>query len=105
MNNDKPEAASTSEAAPSVEQKNPTALLLGAISYDNKDDYENFLNNLSLEHAVIVLISAANYAQSKGAYNLNEAELIAKAIKRLSTKNKETVATAPEPNQDDSPST
>jgi hypothetical protein len=83
MKEDKKEAASTSEAAPSVEQKKPTATLLGSISYESKSDYENFLNNLTLEHAVIVLISAANYSQSKGTFNLSEAELIAKAIKRL----------------------
>lgn len=87
MKNENQEAASTQEAAPSVEQKKPIATLLGSISYENKADYENFLNNLTLEHSVIVLISAANYAQSKGTFNLGEAELIAKAVKRLGPSN------------------
>jgi hypothetical protein len=64
----------------------PIATLLSSISYSNLTDYENFLANLTTEHAVLVLISAANHSQSKGIFNLDEAELIAKAIKRLSSK-------------------
>ncbi len=60
--------------------------LLGSISYSNRNDYEEFLLNLSLEHAVVVLISAANFSQAKGIFTLDEAELIANAIKRLTTK-------------------
>jgi len=57
--------------------------LLSTISYSDKADYDKFLENLTPEHALIVLISAANHGQIKGAYNLDEAELIAKAIRRL----------------------
>ena len=63
----------------------PVTTLLGSISYSNREDYDQFLNNLSLEHAAIVLISAANFAQSKGIFTLDEAELISNAIKRLTT--------------------
>ena len=64
--------------------KTPAATLLSSISYEKREDYENFLSNLTPEHSVIVLVSAANHAQSRGAFNLEEAELVAKAIKRLS---------------------
>jgi hypothetical protein len=74
------------ESAEQVESKKPVATLLGSISYEKKEDYDNFLNSLSLEHAVIVLISAANYSQAKGIFNLDEAELLAKAIKKLTAK-------------------
>jgi hypothetical protein len=40
--------------------------------------------NLTPEHAVLVLVSSANHCQAKGVFNLDEAELIAKAIKTLS---------------------
>jgi hypothetical protein len=56
---------------------------LSTISYTDKADYDKFLENLSPEHALIVLISAANHGQLKGAYNLDEAELIAKAIRKI----------------------
>lgn len=63
--------------------------LLGAISYEKREDYDQFLTGITIEHAAIVLISAANFAQSKGIFSLDEAELIAAAIKRLTTKPEE----------------
>jgi hypothetical protein len=68
-----------------TEEKKPIATLLGTISYENREDYENFLNGLTLEHAAIVLISAATFGQSKGIFSLDEAELVSKAIKRMTT--------------------
>ena len=66
--------------------KKPLATLLSSISYENLEDYNKFLNNLTLEHAVIVLIAASTHAQGKGAYTIEEAELIAKSITKLSVK-------------------
>jgi|LauGreDrversion4_2_1035121.scaffolds.fasta_scaffold1782558_1 hypothetical protein len=66
-----------------VQQEIPKTYLLSTISYTDKADYDKFLENLSPEHALIVLISAANHGQLKGAYNLDEAELIAKAIRKI----------------------
>jgi hypothetical protein len=80
-----------------AETKQPMATLLGSISYENHKDYENFLNGLTLEHAAIVLISAANYAHTKGAFSLDESELIAKAIKRMTTKPENDSASNTEP--------
>lgn len=71
---------------PEMETRKPTGTLLGTISYENREDYDNFLNSLTLEHAAIVLISAANFAQGKGIFSLDEAALISNAIKRLTTK-------------------
>jgi hypothetical protein len=79
------------------EQKTPVTTLLGTISYESREDYENFLQNLSLEHAAIVLISAANFAQARGIFTLEEAELIANAIKRLTTKPAESTESFEEP--------
>lgn len=67
-------------------QEKPLATLLSSISYTNREDYDNFLKNLTPDHALIVLIASANHAQSRGAFNLEEAELVAKAIKRITTK-------------------
>ena len=69
---------------PQTENAQPIATLLSSISYTDQADYEKFLANLTPEHAVLVLISSANHCQAKGVFNLDEAELIAKAIKTLS---------------------
>jgi hypothetical protein len=66
--------------APIQEQKN---VLLGTISYTNEDDYENFLSKMDLNQSLFVLIASANFGQSKGLYNLDESELVAKAIKTI----------------------
>lgn len=81
-------ASSNQEAGVSAEQpiSKPTATLLGSISYENEEDWEKFLDNLTAEHSIIVLIAAANYSQSKGVFNLAESELIAKSLKRIKQK-------------------
>ena len=58
-------------------------VLLGTISYTNQDDYEKFLTNLDVNQALFVLITSANYGQTKGLFNLDESELIARAIKTI----------------------
>lgn len=71
-------------SAQEAPQAKPIATLLSSISYTDQADYDKFLANLTPEHAVLVLVSAANHCQSRGIFNLDEAELIAKAIKTLS---------------------
>lgn len=77
----------------------PKVTLLSSISYVNPEDYDAFLNNLSPEHAVVVLIAAANHSQARGIFSLQESELIAKSIKRLSVK-PTTEPTTDTPNND-----
>jgi hypothetical protein len=74
----------TTVETPQAEAQQPIATLLSSISYTDQADYEKFLANLTPEHAVLVLVSSANHCQAKGVFNLDEAELIAKAIKTLS---------------------
>ena len=80
----KVEETKPAQADQVAEQAAPIATLLSSISYTNQEDYEKFLDNLSAEHALIVLISAANHCQAKGIFNLEEAELVAKAIRKIS---------------------
>jgi hypothetical protein len=75
-----PKATASKQGTPSQEQRN---VLLGTISYTNEADYEQFLSTLDINQAMFVLIAGANYGQSKGLYNLDESELIARAIKTI----------------------
>ena len=68
------------------EVKQNQNLLLGAISYESEEAYEAFLSKIDVNQAVFVLVAAAKYSQARGAYNLNESELIASAIRRLKKK-------------------
>lgn len=97
-----PENSGTAPTAPTAENKAPLTTLLGSISYSNDADYEAFLNGLTLEHAVVILMASANYAQAKGAFSLAEAELINKAIKRIKPKKVDPTVPA-EPEQIEQP--
>lgn len=79
----------TAEQQAQQEQRN---VLLGTISYTNPEDYEKFLDGLDVNQAIFVLIASANYGQAKGLYNLDEAELVTKAIKTIK-KNSQPVTT------------
>ena len=70
----------TEKVAEKAEKRN---VLLGTISYTDEKDYEEFLNKIDVNQAVFILIAGVNSAQAKGAYNLEESELIAKAIKAI----------------------
>ena len=84
--------------SPSEEQ--PKAVLLGAISYSDYSEYEKFLNGLDINQSIFVLIASCNHAQAKGAYNLDESELVAKAIKTIkkATNSSEKATSTDEPN-------
>lgn len=81
-------------SAEKIDQTKPIARLLGSISYDNEEDWELFLTTMTSQQVLIVLIAAARYAQAKGAYNLEESELISRAIKRLKVHTQEAMQAA-----------
>ena len=68
---------------PQVEAKEERNVLLGTISYTDENDYEKFLSSMDINQSLFVLIATANYGQSKGLFNLDESELVAKAIKTI----------------------
>lgn len=74
------EATTETQQAPQQEQRN---VLLGTISYTNEADYEKFLASMDINQAMFVLIASANYGQAKGLFNLDESELVARAIKTI----------------------
>jgi hypothetical protein len=84
---------------PNQEQA-PIATLLSSISYTNQADYENFLANLTPEHSLIVLVAAANHCQAKGVFTIDESELIAKSIRKLSAPAADSSEQVIEPDQE-----
>lgn len=85
------EVVQNNEEVKSPEKAN---VLLGAISYVDQAEYEKFLENLDLNQSIFVLMAGCNYAQSRGSYNLDESELIAKAIKTIKKSSKNTKETS-----------
>jgi hypothetical protein len=89
-------ASHNKEAAVSAEkvETKPIARLLGSISYDNEEDWELFLNTMTSQQVLIVLVTAARYAQAQGVFNLEESELVSRAIKRLKIHTQEAIKAA-----------
>lgn len=60
--------------------------ILGTIGYDTPDELEKFSTSLDFHGSIFLLIHAVNYAQSRGAYSITEASVIAAAMRRLMKK-------------------
>lgn len=75
-----------------AEQKQNQTVLLGTVSYTDEAKYEEFLQTMDINKAIFVLAAASNFAQSKGAYSVAEAELIScanRAIRKATTPKEE----------------
>ena len=81
--NTEEEVNKTSPSVPEESQKAPKNTLFGTIGYDNEEAFEKFISEMTPSQAVLVLISSANYAQVRGAYNIPEAEALGKAIRKI----------------------
>lgn len=96
-------AATENVAADQQEQKDPGTVLLGSIAYSNLDDYNKFLDKMDINQSLFVLIAGCTFAQTKGAYSLSEAELVAKAIKTIKGNAKPAEGSKDEPAKDVEP--
>lgn len=64
------------------EDSNKT-VLLGSISYENEEEYTQWLAKMDVNQAIFVLVAGANFSQAKGAFNIAESELISAAIRAI----------------------
>ena len=87
------------QSAPKVGEQPAPVVLLGAISYTDEANYEMFLQGMDINKALFVLSSAVNFAQSKGAYSVAEAELISCATRAI-RKNATPVANVDAPSEE-----
>lgn len=65
----------------------------GAISYYNEEDISQLIDNMTIEQSFYLITQALNTAQSKGVFNLKEAEIVSKALRILTTPKKEETPT------------
>jgi hypothetical protein len=77
------ENETNSQETQNPNQDSPKNLLFGTISYVDDAAYETFLNNLNINHSIFLLIAAANFAQAKGAFSIQESETLARAVRLL----------------------
>ena len=69
------------------QEETPKGVLFGVLAYNSEEEYQGFLNNIkrgSEAEIVLVVNTALRYAQSKGAFSLEESEIIINTLKIFS---------------------
>jgi|GEM_PF-2451311 hypothetical protein len=69
------------------EEQKPKGVLFGVLAYNSEEEYQSFLNNIkrgSEAEIVLVVNTALRFAQSKGAFSLEESEIIINTLKIFS---------------------
>lgn len=74
------------------EQEKPKGILFGILAYKTEEEYQDFLGRVKegSEAEIILVVNAAlRYAQAKGAFSLEESEVIINTLKIFSQDNEE----------------
>jgi hypothetical protein len=61
----------------------PIGQLFNTINYNNMEDLENFISNMTPDQGLYILVQATRAAQTRGAYGMEETEVLSKAIRTL----------------------
>lgn len=67
------------------QEPQPIGSLFGIISYYKKEDLSKFIDEMNNEQALYSVVQAARAAHKRGAYGIEESEVISKAIRVLTT--------------------
>lgn len=78
------------------EQSKPIGTLFNVINYNNVSDLDKFINELTPDQALYCVVQAARAGYERSAYNMEESEVVSKAIRVLTTP-QESKQEVPEP--------
>ena len=67
------------------EQEQPIGTLFDIISYYKLEDLSKFIEEMNNEQALYTVVQATRAAHKRGAYGMEESEVISKAIRVLTT--------------------
>jgi len=63
----------------------PIGQLFNTINYNNMDDLNSFIENLTPDQGLYILVQAARASHTRGAFNIEESETVSKAIRTLTS--------------------
>lgn len=72
------------------EREKPKGVLFGILAYKTEEEYQDFLDRVkggSEAEIVLVVNAALRFAQAKGAFSLEESEVIINTLKIFSQEN------------------
>lgn len=67
------------------EQPKPIGSLFNVINYHNVADLDRFIQNLTPDQALYCVVQAAKAGHQRNVFNIEESELVSKAIRVLTT--------------------
>jgi Flp pilus assembly protein TadB len=66
-----------------MSEKNTENYLFDSIKYESEEAFEKFTNSMTVEQAVFILSSAIQISHRHGIFNMDESEILNKAIRML----------------------
>ena len=66
---------------PTQEGPQPIGQLFNVINYNNVEDLDNFIKNMTPDQGLYILVQAARAAHGRNAFGMEEAETVSKAIR------------------------
>ena len=70
---------------PVDEQPKPIGTLFDTINYTNLTDLDKFVQNLNGDQSLYCIVHAAKSAHKRGAFSIEESEVVSRAIRILTT--------------------
>lgn len=66
---------------PTQEGPQPIGQLFNVINYNNMEDLDTFIKNMTPDQGLYILVQAARAAHGRNAFGMEEAETVSKAIR------------------------
>ena len=63
----------------------PLGQLFNVINYNNVEDLNTFITNMTPDQGLYILVQAARAAHSRGIFSMEEAETVSKAIRTITS--------------------
>ena len=79
------EEQSTQENGVEPESPKPIGQLFNTINYNNLNDLIAFVENLTPDQGLYILVQAARASHTRGAFGIEESETVSKAIRILTS--------------------
>jgi hypothetical protein len=67
------------------EQDENINTLFNTINYSEQHELNKFIDDMNLDQALFCLVHATRHAHNRGLYNIEESEVVSKAIRILTT--------------------
>lgn len=86
-----------SETPNTDEQPKPIGTLFDIINYTNLNDLDKFVQNLTGDQSLYCVVHAAKSAHKRGVFSIEEAEILSRAIRVLTTPPEDKETSVPDP--------